>query len=476
MAEGAQGPALEAAGFLSPPKVNATLHARIADFQDAIVGFSKKPVGRPRRTSGYRPPAYQAHLRELKDLREKLRRYLAQHPDERPACTSLITAIANEVRDHGLQEVASSNGVAYPPDLKDLAVNRPGGSSHETGNALDLAVRSLNGTLVTQTATLTGVARTSMPRDPVHFQLAGSLSRKTLRFRDVFPGGGSALANPLTAPGRVEILVRDPLGRRIGFDPATASEINQIPGAFYSGVAGDIVEIEIPNAEPGPYTLTGVGSQAGAYSITISESTDDGSEVSSDIVSGVAAIGVPIAPEVKDVTLVDADVTAPTVTPPTPVTVAASGNLGARVADVPALAAFMVGGTATDDTDPAPLHLEATIAGTIVTPETILPLGTTEVRFAFDDASRNVGYAVSYVTVVADVVPPGISLRINGSAFRPGDTMTVTIRLAPGLTSLPVDAYVVVNLPDGSFALDHSSGNCVWAGSVRHAFDAAWSA
>lgn len=57
------------------------------------------------------------------------------------------------------------------------------------------------------------------------------------------------------------------------------------------------------------------------------------------------------------------------------------------------------------------------------------------------------------------VVPPGpapgalpaLSLQVNGSVFRAGETISVSATLMPGDDAVsPIDAYVVVKLPDGS--------------------------
>ena len=113
-----------------------------------------------------------------------------------------------------------------------------------------------------------------------------------------------------------------------------------------------------------------------------------------------------------------ADVTPPVVVPPAPITVTASEPSGARGLAVPALSAFLRGGTATDAIDPAPTRLTPMVSGTYVSELTLLPIGTTAVTFRFQDASLNVGTAVATVTVQ----PPsgGPSSMITNGDFSAG--------------------------------------------------------
>jgi hypothetical protein len=46
---------------------------------------------------------------------------------------------------------------------------------------------------------------------------------------------------------------------------------------------------------------------------------------------------------------------------------------------------------------------------------------------------------------------PRVTLDLNASSFSPGDTLVATFRLAPGSVGLPVDAYVVIEVPGRSF-------------------------
>ena len=106
------------------------------------------------------------------------------------------------------------------------------------------------------------------------------------------------------------------------------------------------------------------------------------------------------------------DTTPPVVTPPAPLTVAATqtdgarGNIAASSASQ-SLSAFLAGGSAVDAGDVAPAResVQANIDGSpaAATDTTLFPVGTTSVVFTFRDASGNHGSATSSMTVTAPV-------------------------------------------------------------------------
>lgn len=84
----------------------------------------------------------------------------------------------------------------------------------------------------------------------------------------------------------VDILVTDPLNRRVGFDGATT--LNEIPDATYSGQGSEPQTIEIPNPLTGQYTLNVYGRGTGSYTITIESIAEDGSVIDSQTFTGEA--------------------------------------------------------------------------------------------------------------------------------------------------------------------------------------------
>ncbi len=105
-----------------------------------------------------------------------------------------------------------------------------------------------------------------------------------------------------------------------------------------------------------------------------------------------------------DVDLV-ADMAPPSVTAPPDLTVVTSEAGGVRGAAVPQLAAYLAGGSATDDTDPHPTRLPTRevildIGGSVVNNTSLFRVGRTTLEFRFQDAAGNIGSATSTLTVL----------------------------------------------------------------------------
>ncbi len=108
------------------------------------------------------------------------------------------------------------------------------------------------------------------------------------------------------------------------------------------------------------------------------------------------------------------DKTAPVVSAPAGVTVMATEAGGARGSAAPALAAFLAGGTATDDLDQAPVRLPPQAGGQNVGDATLFPPGPTTVTFRFQDMAGNVGSANASVTVTTAAGAPAIAAAVVG--------------------------------------------------------------
>lgn len=108
------------------------------------------------------------------------------------------------------------------------------------------------------------------------------------------------------------------------------------------------------------------------------------------------------------------DTVPPVVTPPASATVAATEAGGARGSASPALAAFLAGGSATDNQSAPPVRLAPQVAGVDVDNTTLFPLGITTVAFRYQDAAGNIGSATSTVTVAAVSGTPAIAVAIVG--------------------------------------------------------------
>ncbi|MGH2689336.1 MAG: PKD domain-containing protein, partial [Actinomycetota bacterium] len=129
-------------------------------------------------------------------------------------------------------------------------------------------------------AALVGLKHALRGADPFHF---------TRRETPAGPSGEwlSALGwSPLN------ILVTDPRGRRVGFDPATGVEVNEIGGdASYSGPGTTPQVIDILDLVPGDYELSAVGTGDGPFTLRGLRLTEKGNVVQQQDRQGVASPG-----------------------------------------------------------------------------------------------------------------------------------------------------------------------------------------
>lgn len=121
------------------------------------------------------------------------------------------------------------------------------------------------------------------------------------------------------------------------------------------------------------------------------------------------------------------DAAPPQVTAPASIQVTASETGGARGTNVPELAAFLAGGSATDNLDPAPERLAPQAGGIDLTNSSLFPAGaTTTVTFRYRDSADNLGTAEATVTVtgIADTQAPTVTAPapIEIAATEPGGT------------------------------------------------------
>jgi hypothetical protein len=115
------------------------------------------------------------------------------------------------------------------------------------------------------------------------------------------------------------------------------------------------------------------------------------------------------------------DTSRPRVKAPADITVAATRPDGATWRHSNAIAKFLLGSSATDDRDPAPVRLWPKLNGSDVLPDTVFPTGRSTVTFSARDAAGNVGTADAHVTVVT--ARPHIDLAVVGFGRLPGSSL-----------------------------------------------------
>lgn len=151
----------------------------------------------------------------------------------------------------------------------------------------------------------------------------------------------------------------------------------------------------------------------------------------------------------ETITVVDTveDTFPPAVTPPANITLAATEFTGAKGAASPALHAFLIGGTATDNSGIAPTRLtpQLSIGGSTVDidDQTLFVLGTNVVLFRFVDAAGNVGTAAATVTVTTFIGTlldrGGVEYALRDSG---GNPQPVTI----AFDNLPQPVFATANV------------------------------
>jgi hypothetical protein len=89
----------------------------------------------------------------------------------------------------------------------------------------------------------------------------------------------------------VDVMVTDPQGRRIGYDPVSGQAINEIPGGYYTGSSSDVEFIMIgQEGNDDTFTITTTGTDSGDYAISIHH-VDDNHIYPVGLVQGTAQPG-----------------------------------------------------------------------------------------------------------------------------------------------------------------------------------------
>src|SRR5262249_32167293 len=135
-------------------------------------------------------------------------------------------------------------------------------SAHTRGQAVDVSVTLPPGVSIDDLAVGTNLVRPEKTRvsDPVHF---------------VDPLD-EPLAGRIALDGNVDILVTGAAGHRVGLDPITRAVVNELGAdATYSGVGIRPQVIELMDAAPGGFVISGIPGASGAYSVEIDTADGD---------------------------------------------------------------------------------------------------------------------------------------------------------------------------------------------------------
>jgi K319-like protein len=230
--------------------------------------------------SGHRPLGFQQHRYTLKKTWEKLVDALQRPmaPEEAHACQALLDLVDADIDRHGILRTAGV-GRGIP------RVTLPRASEHTSvpARAVDITIAPsgiLSDSELDALAALVGLKHASRGADPFHFTR-----------RETSPGtSGEWFSGLGWSP--LNILVTDPRGRRVGFDPATGVEVNEIGAdASYSGPGTTPQVIDIVGLVPGDYELSAVGTGEGQFTLRALHLTEKGTVVQQRDRQGVASPG-----------------------------------------------------------------------------------------------------------------------------------------------------------------------------------------
>ena len=182
----------------------------IAGFENAIGS------GNIVKTSGYRSPAYQDHfyeiwshaiaLQQVNGMQVVSSRPLQFSASGCPTCQAEADELNAEIADH------------FPNTFPTIVAKH---SLHSDGNAVDWTISGYSDSQINTIASANNL-NWKVPGEPWHFSLKSA------------PVGHGIL---VTAHSPVNILVTDPNGRRVGYNPSTTNVINEIgSSAIFSGL------------------------------------------------------------------------------------------------------------------------------------------------------------------------------------------------------------------------------------------------
>jgi hypothetical protein len=248
--------------------------------------------------SGYRPPAYQEHFRDIRETWGRFDTAVRRDPSIASVCKDRIDEVMAELRKtHGIRTACRPDDCErlVRPGEGDTIITEKGISivegtplvnvnsahSFKPSRAIDLVVprglsfKEFEPSLL-EAAKAANLKQICGKLDRVHFSMVGTK------------------CDGVTAEARspVNIMLRDPLGRRVGYDPVSAQSINEIgDGVYYSGPDSDPEVIEIEEALPGDYDLTSVGTGNGPYTLILRRVDEEGEYLTYESQSGVATPG-----------------------------------------------------------------------------------------------------------------------------------------------------------------------------------------
>jgi hypothetical protein len=274
------------------PMIDEALDSRV---QAVALQLNQKQISITR-VSGYRPADYQTHLHRLSVLFRAI--YDAQKADPNVAatCAQQIGNVMTEVSHHGLTH-KTVNGV---PLAGELLVGKTSRHSALPANALDVSISPTSGLGALNAALPANGLYAPCHETSIHLQTVKTCpaTSTTVTASAFAPVGVGKFAISSVTPVPLRLLLRDPAGRRVGYDTATGAVINEIGArASYSGIDSDPQVVTIDEADDGDYRVEAVAAFSGEYTLALTaDDTEDGTNVATASQSGHVLTGEHLNP------------------------------------------------------------------------------------------------------------------------------------------------------------------------------------
>ena len=247
--------------------------------------------------SAYRTQSYQGHFADMRRCGQELIDNLQSDPDLAPYLASSINALKAEVAEHTLKsELYTVAGYVIPVPFvcwREPLTLCP----HVDARAVDMTIVPDDNNTLDWIGAMYGFCRPYREKDRPHWDYVGDYAFGVEKCGFLGRGPGEATIT-FKAQSPVNIKVADSYGNAVGFDNATGTVVNDLGsnGASYSGPGTEPQIIQIFSVNEGNYTLSGVGTGPGSYTLSASVSDIFGVEMDEVSSSGTAAAGAPIAP------------------------------------------------------------------------------------------------------------------------------------------------------------------------------------
>lgn len=285
--------------------------SEVAAFQTSLRNWGRSSTV----LSAYRPITYQAYFADLKFCAQWTYNSVVTTPSDAKFLAASVAYLNYQiVHVHAFQNPLVKQAANLTFYIPNLVCSTPPFTSceHVSGNAVDLSIKNPSNPLtaamsVDEIGALEGFCRpaATIANDANHWIYVGGNGFSPNSCPGVGPGDATITLVGDDAP--INLFVIGPSGEAIGYDPESATVINTFPpgSAAYSGLGTEpqVFTIASNVTEPGNYTVDGVATGNGPYTIiyTVQDASGtaldgDNGTIFTENESGTATTGTDLAP------------------------------------------------------------------------------------------------------------------------------------------------------------------------------------